>query len=69
MNMLHAAHVLAQSAGRALGAALNNVKRYGNVGYHTFTQLYSSCPVSDCASGVWAFCECTTCNTAHFRAI
>ncbi len=57
MTFKEAVGVLTQLAGRALGSVVNIVKHRSNLGFHTFTQLYTSCVyrVSDYASGVWGF--------------
>lgn len=46
---------LAQAGGRALGAVINKVHNFKDVGYKTYEKLYNSCvtPVLDYCSSVW----------------
>lgn len=53
--------------GRALGSVQNKVKQCGNLGFHTYTQLYNSRVLS--LTMLLVFCERASCNTVHHRAI
>ena len=63
--------VLANSAGRALGAIFSKYKDNNGFGYDTFTKLFNSgvIPILDYGSGVWGFGEHDRVNTIQNRAI
>ncbi len=64
------AELLANSAGRALGAVINKIKHNKDVGFNTFTTLVDSCvmPILLYASGIWGQNKYKTCENVILRA-
>ncbi len=65
------AAVLADSAGRALGAIYNKFKLNKGFGYSTYTKLYESgvTPILDYCSGVWGYNKLEKIDTVQNRAL
>lgn len=61
----------AESAGRALGSVLSEMKLCTDLGFSTFTQLYKSLvdSVLFYTAGVWGFEEVFDCNSVQNRAL
>ncbi len=64
------AELLANSAGRALGAVINKVKANKDLGYKTYSTLIDSCvmPILLYASGVWGLEKYKCCEDVLLRA-
>ena len=56
---------LADSAGRALGSVINQMKVCNDLGYFTYTQLYNACvsPILNNAAEVWGIKESKVIDT------
>ena len=57
LHLSHCTQTLAHAAGRALGAIISKFKSLRNVGYKTFTNLFSSGvqPILEYSAVVWGF--------------
>ena len=55
------AGTFSKAGGRALGAVVSKIQSHKDVGYKTYSKLFSSCvvPVLDYCSGVWGFIKLT----------
>ncbi len=65
------AMILANSAGRALGAIYNKYRLNKGFGYNTYTKLYHSdvVPILDYCSSVWSYCNLDKIDTVKNRAL
>ncbi len=65
------AGVLADSAGRALGAVISKFKANKGLGFKTYTKLFDTgvCPIMDYCGGIWGFADFDKLNTIQNRAI
>ncbi len=65
------AMILANSAGRALGAIYNKYKLNKGFGYDTYTKLYHSgvVPILDYCSSMWGYCNLDKIDTVQNRAL
>ncbi len=63
--------VLANSAGRALGAIYNNYRLNKCFGYNTYIKLYHSgvVPILYYCSSVWGYCNLDKIDTVQNRAL
>ncbi len=70
MDFQKTANLLANSAGRALGAVINKVKANKDLGFNSFTTLIDSCviPILSYGSGVWGQKYYKTCEDVILRA-
>ena len=70
MNFNSCASHLADSASRALGAAISKLRQFRNAGFKTFDKLYKAMvvPVMDYGSEVWGFKEFEQCDRIQNRA-
>ena len=62
---------LSDSAGRALGGIIGKFKSLRNVGFETFTKLYSAgvSPILEYGSGIWGFVQANNIDKIHQRAM
>ncbi len=65
------AMILANSAGRALGAIYNKYRLNKGFGYDTYTKLYHSdvVPILDYCSSVWGYCNLDKIDTVQNKAL
>ena len=65
------ADVLANSAGRALGAVINKFKCLKNMGYMTFTSLFGNCvsPILEYGSSSWGYKSFSKIESVLHRAM
>ncbi len=70
MDFKKTAHLLANSAERALGAVINKVKANKDLGFNSFTTLVESCvcPILSYGSGVWGQKYYKSCEDVILRA-
>ena len=71
LDLSHCTQTLADAAGRALGAIISKFKSLRNVGYKTFTNLFSSGvqPILEYSAGVWGFQKANDIDKIQNRAI
>ncbi len=71
LDFLSTAKVLADSAGRALGAVMSKFKSNKGLGFNTYTKMFHTgvCPILDYCSGVWGFSKYECIDTVQNRAI
>ena len=64
------ADILADSAGRALGAVIGKTKQFKDLGFNTFSKLVKSgvIPVLNYGSEIWGFMKFKTCENIQNRA-
>lgn len=71
LNYNIAVDLLAESAGRALGAIIGKFKNYRDAGFKSYTKLFHSgvVPILDYMSGIWGFGNYKQCDRIQNRAL